>query len=100
MIQTLYPNGHRFVQDNDPKHTSALVQQFFQDKRINWLRIPPESPDCKPIENLWHKLKEHLRREVKPRTKEELIQGIAAFWETVDVIKVLQLYQSFSQSFA
>ncbi len=40
-----------------------------------------------PIENLWHELKEFLRREVKPRTKDELIGGILKFWETVDVAK-------------
>ena len=36
-----------------------------------------------PIENLWYELKEFLRREVKPRTKEELVAGIHQFWETV-----------------
>lgn len=36
---------------------------------------------------MWHELKEHLRREVKPRTKQELIDGIQAFWRTVDVEK-------------
>ena len=87
MIQALYPNGHRFVQDNDPKHTSRLAQQFFREKGVNWWHTPPESPDCNPIENLWHELKEHLRREVKPRNKEDLIQGIVTFWETVDVTK-------------
>ena len=87
VIEKLYPNGHRFVQDSDPKHTSVWAQQFFQDKEINWWRTPPESPDCNPIENFWHELKEHLRREVKPRNKEELIQGIVSFWETVDVAK-------------
>ena len=73
--------------DNDPKHTSAWAQQFFQDRGINWRRTPPESPDCNPIENLCHELKEHWRREVKPRSKEELIQGVVSFWETVDVEK-------------
>jgi hypothetical protein len=38
-------------------------------------------------ENLWHELKEFIRREVKPKTKEELVDGIRAFWETVDVAK-------------
>ena len=37
-----------------------------------------------PIENLWHELKEYLRRVVKPKTKDQLISGIFEFWETVD----------------
>ena len=37
-----------------------------------------------PIENLWHELKEYQRRVVKPKTKQELINGIAAFGRTVD----------------
>jgi len=28
-----------------------------------------------PIENLWHELKEFIRREVKPRTKQELVDA-------------------------
>ena len=40
-----------------------------------------------PIENLWHELKEFIRREVKPKTKEELVQGIERFWSKVDVEK-------------
>jgi hypothetical protein len=51
---------------------------------------PPESPDLNPIdpiENLWHELKEFIRREVKPHTKDELVRGIREFWETVTVEK-------------
>jgi transposase len=47
----------------------------------------PESPDFNPIENLWHELKEYIRREVKPKTKAELIEGFKAFWATVTVEK-------------
>lgn len=81
------PDVHRFMQDNDPKHTSRAAREFFERHNINWWKTPPESPDMNPIENLWHELKEFIRREVKPKNKEELIDGISMFWDTVDVIK-------------
>ena len=81
MIDKYYPTTHQFVQDNDPKHTSARAQQFFTDHGINWWCTPPETPDCNPIGNLWHELKEHLRRYVRLKNKGELVQGIVAFWD-------------------
>ena len=86
-LREVYPDGHRFMQDNDPKHTSKLAQRFLEEENVNWWRTPAESPNCNPIENLWHELKEYLRREVKPRNKEELVSGIQDFWQTVDVHK-------------
>ena len=77
----------KFMQDNDPKHTLHVVGKWLSASGIEWWKTPPESPDLNPIENLWHRLKEFLRREVKPRTKDELIGGILKFWETVDVAK-------------
>ena len=72
---------HRFMQDNDPKHTSRRAQTFFEEHNINWWRTPPESPDLNPIEDLWHELKFFLESKVKPRTKQELVDGIKKFWE-------------------
>ena len=82
-IDGVYPDSHRFM---DPKHTSRLANDFFRDNDINWWRTPPESPDCNPIENLWHEM-EYLRWEVKPKVKQELIDGIQEFWATVDIGK-------------
>ena len=52
-----YESSHRFMQDNDPKHTSRVAKAFFDQHGVNWWRTPPESPDANPIENLWHELK-------------------------------------------
>ena len=79
-IRATYPDSHRFQQDNDPKHTSRRTRQFMEDNAINWWPTPPESPDLNPIENLWHELKHHLRKRVKPRTAEQLEDGIQGFW--------------------
>lgn len=84
------PNSHRFMQDNDPKHCSRAAQRFYDEAGINWWCTSPESPDLNPIENLWHELKEYVRHEVKPTTKQELINGISSFWSIVDDYKCLK----------
>jgi hypothetical protein len=58
---------HKFMQNNDPKHTSC-AKAFFEEKRA-----PAESPDLNTIEN-------ELKVKVKPRNVDELKDG---FWKTV-----------------
>ncbi len=74
-----------YVQCTCSAHTPVLDQRL--STGVNWWATPPESPNCNPIENLWHELKEYMRREVKPTTKQELGEGIT-FWATVDVAKM------------
>ena len=86
-IKTTYPTAHRFMQDNNPKHTSIYASDFMEEKGVNWWKTPAESPDLNPIEYLWHELKEFIRWETKPKTKEELIKGIEKFWASVNMDK-------------
>ena len=47
------------------------------------LGLHGSSCNSNAIENTWHKLKEYIQREIKPKTKQELITGIESFWEIV-----------------
>lgn len=39
-IADTYPDHHRFMQDNDPKHRSRKAQKFFEDNNINCWKTP------------------------------------------------------------
>ena len=80
-----------FMQDSDPKHTSRLVQGVLTKEGINWWKTPAESPDCNPIENLWH---EYIQREVKPFCKGNVVEGIYKFWERVTTEKWQKIHSA------
>lgn len=61
--------------------------EFVRDNSINYRPTPAESPDMNPIEMLWHELKSFPRQIVKPKNKEDLVEGIQQFWQTVTAEK-------------
>lgn len=82
-IRDRFPAGHRLQQDNDPKHASYYIEDFFDEHNVNWWPTPPESPDLNPIENVWGSLKQYLRNVYKPKNLDELKEGIQQFWVTL-----------------
>ena len=56
-LNSRFPEGHRFQQDNGPKHTSRYAQNYYEEASINWWKTPAESPDLHPIENVWGSMK-------------------------------------------
>lgn len=79
-IKKYYPAGHRLQHDNYPKHTSHLIENFFEENGVNWWEFPPESPDLNPIENAWGSLKQFLCNTYKPKNLDDLKFGIQQFW--------------------
>ena len=81
-LEDVFP-GHRFQQDNDPKHCANYTREFLSEKNVNWWSTPPESPDLNPIENVWASLKHYLRHDYKPKDLDSLISGILKLWESL-----------------
>lgn len=63
------------ILDNVPFHRSLQVRQLIQDSGHQVLFLPPYSPFLNPIENIFSKWKEYVRRE-KPQNEENLIELI------------------------
>jgi len=57
LICDVYPDSHRFMADNDHKHTSKAARELLEEKQVNWWQTPAESLDLNPVENMWHELR-------------------------------------------
>ena len=86
-IHERFPSGHRFMQDNDPKHVSKSTRDYFDENGINWWPTPPESPDINPIERVWAEMKVFVNNHPDNKTEAGLVKAISQFWEKLSVVK-------------
>ena len=75
-VRKVFPDRHRFQQDNDPKHTSNHTKDNLPKESINWW----ESPDLNPTGNVWRSTKYFLRHQCKPTNIASLQAEINEFW--------------------
>ena len=75
--QTLLPFIHTTFPDTQANvgqmitNTALYACKWMEQNAVVRWKTPPESPDLNPL-NLWHELKEYIRREVQPKVKQEL----------------------------
>ena len=67
--------GDVVILDNLQPHKASGVRELIEAAGATLLYLPPYSPDFNPIENMWSKVKRHLRS-AAARTYEALQQAV------------------------
>ena len=87
----LVPSAHRlcgnnfvFQHDNDPKHTSGVVQRYVANKKVAVMKWPARSPNLNPMENLWAQLN-RITMERKPKNDNEFFEVLKRGWKLLTV---------------
>uniref|UniRef100_A0A8R1E0H5 DDE_3 domain-containing protein n=1 Tax=Caenorhabditis japonica TaxID=281687 RepID=A0A8R1E0H5_CAEJA len=82
-----------FQQDNDPKHTSGHVANWFRRRRVDLLEWPSQSPDLNPIEHMWEELERCLNR-VRAFNANQKFAQLEAAWKSIPMTVVKTLLDS------
>jgi transposase len=81
-LQKFFSRGGIFQEDNATPHKSKVataVREAYRIKKLSW---PPQSPDLNPIENLWHEMKDSIRRKSPaPSNLQELKKYVKRAWK-------------------
>jgi transposase len=74
--------GDLVVMDNLGSHKAKAVRRAIRQCGAKLLFLPKYSPDLNPIEQLFAKLKHHLRRH-QPRSRDDVCRALATALDTV-----------------
>ena len=74
--------GDIVVMDNLPAHKGAQLRQMIEARHCELWLLPGYSPDLNPIEMMWSKVKQ-LVRKAEPRTFETLAQAVFSAMDAV-----------------
>ena len=84
--------GFAFKQDNNSKHTAKTMQEWLQDKSLNVLEWPSQSPDM--IEHLWRDLKRAVQHR-SPSNLTKLERICREEWEKLPKYRCAKLVVSY-----
>jgi transposase len=74
--------GDIVIMDNLSSHKVEGLEKIVEEKGARIVYLPPYSPDLNPVENMWSKIKNQLRKQ-KERCKEILIEAVGTALRTI-----------------
>ena len=74
-------NSFILQEDNCGQLRALSIRAYLQDKGVNRMNWPPQSPDLNPIENVCGLLKNKLRRLPRHPSQEELLEVFSKLWK-------------------
>ena len=90
-----------FQQDNDPKHTSQLAQDWFKHKKLDVHDWPASSPDMNIIEHVWEYLDRRVcTRSPLPRNHNDMWTVLQEEWAQIEMEYIEKLFQSMPERVA
>jgi transposase len=94
--QILLPSlrkGDVVVIDNLKAHQGHEIRRLIEGVGATLLHLPPYSPDLSPIESMFSKFKEYLRR-IGARTRDELYQAMRDGLDTMTLQDILGWFEN------
>ena len=83
-VSPILTNGQTLIMDRHPVHRAKAVQRYLKKHHINFLYLPPYSPELNPIEEAFSKIKQFIKKQ-KARTVEALFKVIDKAFDILSI---------------
>jgi hypothetical protein len=96
VIARHFPDDNYVLQDdNAPVHRACVVKEYMEEADLHGMEWPSQSPDLNIIENVWHKIKHELQKNVQNITSRQLLEtAIRNIWTEIPIDYIQDLYKS------